>query len=95
DCGEAKTYKEQELKVREGDPSSRIVHYIPPPEPACWTGTDAPPGSPAPTGQAAASADSVTPAASAAASASEPSVTPAASSSASATSPPPQPSTLP
>jgi hypothetical protein len=98
DCGVAKTYKEHELNVREGDPSTRRVHYLPPPEPACWTGTDAP----APTGQASASPEAAAPAATAqpqsgasAAASSEKTAPPIASSSASVMNPPPFPSTQP
>jgi hypothetical protein len=40
-CGEAKTYHEQDLAVRQGDPKSRRLRYIAPPDPACWTGTAA------------------------------------------------------
>lgn len=36
-CGEAVTYHEQPLEVRQGDPSSRVVSWVAPPEPECWT----------------------------------------------------------
>ena len=36
-CGEAVTYHEQQLEVRKGDPSSRVLEWVAPPEPACWT----------------------------------------------------------
>ncbi len=36
-CGEAKVYKEVPLEIREEDPSSRVIQWEAPPEPACWT----------------------------------------------------------
>jgi hypothetical protein len=35
-CGEATVYKEEKLDVREGDASSRVVRWVPPPEADCW-----------------------------------------------------------
>jgi hypothetical protein len=42
-CGEASTYKEDKLEVRQGDASSRVIHWAAPTDPACWEGTAAPP----------------------------------------------------
>jgi hypothetical protein len=35
-CGEAVSYQEQPLEVRKGDASSRVLTWMPPPEPECW-----------------------------------------------------------
>jgi hypothetical protein len=38
-CGEATTYNEVKLEVRQGDPSSRVINWVAPPDPACWEGS--------------------------------------------------------
>ncbi len=39
DCGKAKEYGRTKLSVRKGDKTSRVIKYLTPPEPQCWTST--------------------------------------------------------
>ncbi len=39
-CGDAEKYGESKLVVVEGDPSSRVIEWMPPPKPECWTSMD-------------------------------------------------------
>lgn len=36
-CGEAVVYKEVPLEIREEDETSRVIPWVDPPAPACWT----------------------------------------------------------
>jgi hypothetical protein len=73
ECGTAKVYAKTELKVVEGDAASRVVRFVAPPEPACWT-NQAPP-------EAAAAATATATAEAAASPATEPTATAATSAS--------------
>jgi len=67
DCGESKVYKKEKLEIRQGDASSRVLHWAPPPAPACWSNL-----APEPSASASASAGEPAPSASASATADDP-----------------------